>query len=121
MRRQINSYRRDSDDDDVEIKVLAKLGLVNTSSSTTSVHVSMAMNNMAEQGHGLSISGDPACCKLGSEGIYDCTQCIHESYLRLNDWPERRKNIAFQILQRLEHEEEKGIEIGQLKVCRFIL
>lgn len=67
-------------------------------------------------GHGLSLSGDPACCKLKAEGVFDCVQCIQKSFIQLENWPTREKNAALLILRYLEGREEEGVELGQLKV-----
>lgn len=99
-----------------------KFGSVDLSSSDPMpIDAQTDAGNVDAAGHGFSISGDPACCKYQTTGIFDCLQCIENSVAQIGNWPTDDQEAALIVLDYLENQKEVGMDLGELKVRKISL
>lgn len=91
--------------------------------TTSGIDTSVLQNEEPEgmesgdaSGHGTSISGERACCKIYSNGVVNCLKCIESAYTQLGDWTDDDKLVASAILQHVEDRTVSGVRIEELKV-----
>lgn len=91
--------------------------------TTSDIDTSVLQNEEPEgaesgdaSGHGASISGERACCKIYSNDVVNCIKCIESAYTHLDDWSDNDKLVASAILRHVEDQTVSGVRIEELKV-----
>lgn len=69
--------------------------------------------------HGTTVLGEPACCKLRSDGVIDCLRCVEDGRAQMNDWSNRDQLIANSIVELVENHEKRGIRVEDLRVSKW--
>lgn len=70
--------------------------------------------------HGKTVEGNTACCKLSSDGVVDCDQCLQVELRSVtSSLTEPKKDIAAIIMEVLHEAGETGVPKRHLLVSDF--
>lgn len=83
---------------------------------------SLELVNDLPSGHGISLDGDVACCKvLSGARVSDCVVCLETVWASFNDsLDEQERAVASQVLTIVRQSEERGVTKRYLQVCRNV-
>ncbi|KAI0786110.1 hypothetical protein C8Q75DRAFT_304194 [Abortiporus biennis] len=116
-----------ADDDDIETKIQIRFHASRSTQSTSpdatnqekdgqhgsDVYMSASSSSVI---HGLTSTGEDACCKQTSSGLIDCEACLNQEKERvLGVLNEEERQWAFRILTLVEEAKEGGLKKSQLQ------
>jgi hypothetical protein len=78
----------------------------------------MEHNTEASSSHGVTVEGQNACCRKGSNGLVDCLCCLEEKLSTfLNGLDPEDGLLVQRVLMIVRETKTKGISKDQLFVC----